>query len=128
VGIVHLNNDRVTALAKDEELSGVPGLKLRREMVASLAELASRCATDPRFREVEAFSATTIFHRGLRRLGFEECESGLTWPRLVSGYQRALLVTLRRGATPRRRPSDRQARQLWISRKGLMSRYGSAGP
>jgi hypothetical protein len=126
VGILHLNNERVTTLAHDDELSGRPGLRLRRDMVASLAALARRCASDRRLLDVHAFSATTIFHRGLQRLGFEECASGLAWPRLVGGYQRALLVTLRRGAVTRRRPSHRQARQLWISRKTLLSRYGSA--
>jgi len=125
IGILHLNNDRVTALAHADELSGLPGLRLRRQMVASLTELAGRCASDGPLRDVGAFSATTIFHRGLQRLGFEEA-SGLTWPRLVSGYQRALLVTLRRGAAPRQRPSHREAKQLWISRKTLLLRYGSA--
>jgi hypothetical protein len=126
IGILHLNNERVTALARDDELSGRPGLKLRRQMVASLRILAGLCVSDSRFAGVEAFSATTIFHRALERLGFEEGAGGLTWPRLVGGYQRALMVTLRRGVTPRARRSDRQARQLWISRKALMARYGSA--
>jgi hypothetical protein len=126
VGFLHLNNARVITLHAD----GLPpisvGLEFRRQLMASLEALAALVEPGGRLAQVRAFAATTIFHQGLRRFGFETEARRLRWSWLVAAYQRALLGALRAGRRARLRGATYQrAEQVWISRAELLRRHGS---
>jgi len=126
IGILHLNNDFTVALHSDGLAPAAIGLEFRRRILTSLGALAILARPDERLADVRAFAATTIFHRGLTRLGFEVEPGGLAWPRLVAAYQRALLASLHPAGRRRlRRPAYQDARRLWISRAALLAHYGS---
>ncbi len=126
IGVLHLNNERVVAL----HAAGLPaiavGLEFRRQLGASLHALARRACPEGGLSDVRAFEATTIFfHQWLRRLGFEPDPDGLAWPGFVTGYQRALLASLRPAGPVRLGGATyRHAQRLWISRAKLLTRYG----
>lgn len=127
IGYIHVNNDRVAALGADGLTPVAVGLEFRKRLLASFCALAELCRPGGRLDDVKAFQATTIFHYGLTRLGFETEPGGLRWPRLVGAYQRALLATMH----PRRPvglhgASYQHAERLWISREALYARYRDA--
>ncbi len=129
IGVLHLNNARVA----DVHLNGLPsaavGLEFRRWLVASLHELGRLADVPGPYAGVRAFTAVTIFHRGLIRLGFQLERGGVIFPRLVGAYQRALLASLHPAGAPRVRSEGyRHARRLWLTRKALLARYSASGP
>lgn len=129
IGILHLNNDRIAAVRGDGLPSVSLALELRRQVFASLHALATLATSGGPLADVRAFSATTIFHQGLARIGFQPEPDGYLWPRLVAVYQRALITALRPGGTLRlERSTYRRARRLWISRGALLARYGDGPP
>ena len=121
-GQLHLDNAQVIAL-HDLGLSAIQlGLVFRRHLQSSLGALAGLTDGGGRFRDLVAFSAVTIFHRGLQRLGFEVEPSSLLAPRLTGAYQHALLSHLSgRPVAAHRAP---RAERLWISRRRLRDLYG----
>jgi hypothetical protein len=125
IGVLHLNNARVAALHIDRLSSMAVGLEFRRQVLASLRSLAAEASPGGRLATLQAFTATTIFHTGLRRLGFEVERGGVAWPGLVAAYQRALLASMHpaRSRQLRRSRYDRACR-LWLSRRRLLERYG----
>jgi hypothetical protein len=126
IGILHLNNERIAALHGNGLSPLAVGLEFRRRLIASLRTLAA-LAESGALKDVQAFAATTIFHQGLARLGFQPELGGPAWPRLVAAYQRALLASVH-PAGPRRlrRTPYHRARRLWISRATLRERYRPA--
>lgn len=129
VGVLHLNNARVA----DVHLNGLParlvGLEFRRWFLASLHELARLAEGPGTFADVKAFTAITIFHRGLARFGFQIEDGALVFPALVGAYQRALLACLHPAGVLRDRGEDcREARRLWLTRAALLARYSASGP
>ena len=127
VGFLHINNDRVVALHSDGLSPIAVGLEFRRRLVASLRTLAALAGTGGRLSDLSAFAATTIFHEGLGRLGFETEAGGLRWPRVVAGYQRALMTSLHGDAPIGLHGSTYQhAERVWISRPKLIERWGAA--
>jgi hypothetical protein len=128
IGVLHLNNDRVVTLHADGGPVAV-GLGFRRQVLASLRVLAAFSQHGGPLADVRAFCATTIFHRGLKRLGFETAAEGLAWSVLVAAYQRSLLSSLHpRGALRSHRAAYIRAELLWMSREKLLAGYGSAVP
>lgn len=126
IGILHLNNERIAALHGNGLSPLAVGLEFRRQLVASLQTLAALAESGP-LTDVQAFAATTIFHQGLARLGFEQEPRSPAWPRLVAAYQRALLASVHPAGPLRlQRTTYHQARRLWISRSALGKRYGRA--
>jgi hypothetical protein len=126
VGILHLNNERIVRLHTDGLQPMGVGLEFRRMLVTSLHLLAARAAERGPLGDVTAFEATTIFHRGLRRLGFQPERDGRGWSRLVAAYQRALLASLHPAGSLRVRPDAYgSARRLWLTRPALLERYGT---
>lgn len=124
VGSIHLNNQRVGALHANVLTPLGVGLAFRRQLVASLRELAAQAVDGQPLADVVAFEAVTIFHQGLMRLGFVPEPDGLRWPRLVAAYQRALLASLHpAGALRLKRPTYLEARRLWLSRPALLRQY-----
>lgn len=127
VGLLHLNNSRIAAIHVDSRSPLSVGLEFRRQLVVSLHTLATLAADDGPLGDVAAFSATTIFHDGLARLGFAAEPNAPAWPRMVAAYQRALLVSIHpAGALRVSRATYREARRLWLSRRALLARYNRA--
>jgi hypothetical protein len=124
IGIIHLNNERVVALHAGGRRPETAGLQLRRQFVLSLRELARLTDAGGPLAPVKAFTASTIFHHGMRRLGFEPARGSAPGSALVGAYQRALLAVLHPGGGGRldARIRDR-AEQLWISREVLRARF-----
>ncbi len=120
-GELHLDNACVVALRQRGFSPSHLGLKVRHELRASLRTLAMLSEGQERFAGLQAFSAITIFHRGLKRLGFEIETDGLIAPRITGAYQHALLLSLAARPGLHRSP---YARRLWISARRLRSLYG----
>jgi len=124
IGVLHLDNARVLELHGDGRRPGAIGFELRRLVVASLRRVASHAIAGGPLAPLEAYSATTLFHRRLPSLGFgpalgdRPVGSGL-----VGGYQRALLRALHPSGAARARGTRGEARRLWISRERLVARY-----
>jgi hypothetical protein len=128
VGVLHLDNERIAALHVDGPTPMATGLAFRRHLLVSLRKLADLARPPGWLSAVRAFSATTIFHRGLHRLGFEIEPGALAWPGLTAAYQRALLASLHpAGASRARRAAFARGERLWISRGRLLALYGEPG-
>jgi hypothetical protein len=126
IGNLHLSNDGVAAIHGNGRSPMAVGLEFRRQVQASLRILAARAGTGGAVADVRAFAAVTIFHRPLRRLGFDIEPSGLWWPRLTSAYQRRLLAWLHPdGLTRLTRMATPRAERSWISRERLIALYGA---
>jgi hypothetical protein len=118
--VIHLNNDRIGALHSECPSPTKVALEFRRQVLASLRELGRMTEPGGRLAGVRAFSATTIFHDALKRLGFA-ASGPLVCPGLVAIYQRALLASLHPAGRSRlRRATYRRAERLWISRDKLL--------
>ena len=125
IGAIHLNNARIARMHTNSLPPLGVGLEFRRQFLASLHVLATLAAPGRPLDDVAAFVATTIFHRGLARLGFQPEPDGWIWPYLVAAYQRALLASLHPVGRFRLRASTyRTARRLWMPRETLVSRFG----
>src|SRR2546425_3403314 len=124
IGVIHVNNARIAGVHVNGQPPLAIGLEFRRWFVASLHELAQLAADGGPLADVRAFSAITIFHRGLSRLGFRAERDGIVWPGLTAAYQRALMASLH-PAGPLRvwRATHARARRLWMTRAELLSRY-----
>lgn len=125
VGMLHLDNARVRAFHSRGLAPMTLGLEFRRQLIASLARLAELTAPGGPFADVRAVAAVTIFHRGLRRLGFERDPVGLVWPAGTGAYQRALLASMHpAGAGRILGLASRRAERLWMSSARVRARFG----
>ena len=120
-GELHLDNAGVLELRARARSPEQLGLALRRALRASLVALAAASSPGGRFAHVVAFSAITIFHPSLARLGFQVEPRGLFAPRITGAYHHALLHSF--GARPAEHRSLRAAR-LWVTRRRLRALYG----
>ncbi len=127
IGMLHLDNDRIAALHREDGGRRPVGLVFRRRFVASLESLAARAADGGDLAGVRAFAALTIFG-GLERVGFAEAAGDrLRWASGVAWYQRLLLATLHPAGAARPGLSAlTRARRLWISRERLLALHGPA--
>jgi hypothetical protein len=127
IGVLHMNNERVRTLHLNGDDPMMIGLLFRRELVASLRDLAMLASPGQRAADVMAFSAITILHHGLPRLGFERDPTPPACPYLIAAYQRALIATLHpAGAGRLLRLANARAERLWISAARLRALYGAA--
>jgi hypothetical protein len=125
IGVLHMNNDRVRALHVEGLSPIAVGLEFRRELIGSLRALAVAAGAGGWAHHAKAFAATTIFHHGLPRLGFERDTTPPSWPHTIAAYQRALLRVLHpAGAQRLVRLADTRAERLWLSRARLLALYG----
>ena len=126
IGVLHLNNERIAALHSNGLSLLAIGLEVRRAMMASLHELATLMAPGSQLADLHAVVAVTIFHHGLRRLGFEIDPRGLTTPGLTTAYQRALLASFHPSGRLRiLGMTSARAERGWISREKLRALYAS---
>ncbi|HEV8457032.1 MAG TPA: hypothetical protein VGR44_01935 [Methylomirabilota bacterium] len=127
IGVIHLNNEEVAALHTGASSIRTVGLRFRRLFIASLRELARRAEPGGPLADVQAFAATTIFHHGLGRLGFEPPPTENRTSVLGVFYQRALLACLHPAGSARLGAATyAQARRLWISRRRLIEGFARA--
>jgi hypothetical protein len=121
VGVLHLDNQRVALLHREGATPLAVGLEFRRQFLASLQTLARLAAPGGRLADVTAFMAVTIFHRPLRRAGFEVETPGLVLGDIVAAYQRRFLALLHPAGKARlRRLASTRAERVWISRARLL--------
>jgi hypothetical protein len=125
IGVLHLDNRAVASIHADGLSSMTIGLEFRRQFLQSLGTLAALAHPGGRFAAVGAFTAVTIFHEGLERVGFERQPKRLLWARLTTAYQRRLLALLHpSGASRLQALAAGRAERLWISRQRLVALYG----
>jgi hypothetical protein len=126
IGVLHMNNDRVRALHVEGMSPIAVGLEFRRELIASLRALAVVAGPGGWAGHAKAFEATTIFHHGLPRLGFERGTLPPLAAYVTGAYQRSLLGTLHpAGADRLLRLANTRAQRLWLSRARLLALYGA---
>lgn len=131
VGVLHLHNEEMVALHRRHRSAWRVGLAFYHAFKATLRELTRRVAENPQDARLVAFYAETIFWSGGPRAGFDvrPFRSRL-WAAVVGAYQRALLgryhpLGPERASQGRERGRYREARAIWISRAGLLARYGA---
>ena len=126
IGVLHLNNARVLDLHRDGRGPGAIGFEFRRLFLSSLHALARQAAAGGPLAGLQAYSATTLFHRRLAMLGFSPASDPRSiWWSLVGRYERLLLDSLHPAGAARARRAE--ARRLWIARERLLARYGCEG-
>lgn len=127
VGTIHLNNERVRSIHGRTANPAIAGILIRRDFERSLETLARLSESHPRYQAVKAFTATTIFHQGGERFGFEILPLRSTlFGRVVAAYERSLLARFHPlGASRARRKRFAEVRVIWISRATLRRRYAA---
>lgn len=131
VGTLHLHNEALAALHCHHRSAWHVGLAFYQGFRATLRELTRRVAENPQDARLVAFCAATIFWNGAEHAGFDvrPLRSRL-WAAVVGAYQRALLgryhpLGPERASQGWERGRYREARVIWISRAGLLARYGA---
>jgi hypothetical protein len=129
IGVLHLDHVGLAVLHAHGGSPAAVGLGFRRALVASLRTLASRARAGGPLADVTAFSAVTILHHGMPRIGFEHDAVGLVWPHITTAYQRALLASIHPDSWARTvRLHRASAARLWMSRRTLLALYDAAEP
>lgn len=128
VGIIHFNNELIQTFHEGTADPARAGILMRRAFHRSMETLACLSETHPRYRPLKAFTATTIYHQGTQRAGFEIFPPPSTlFAPVVAAYGRSLLARLHPlGASRARRRRFAEARAIWISRAELCRRYAPA--
>ena len=107
------------------------GLGLLRLGDRDMPRLAAALQSDPRLAGVRAVHALTLFHRGIRRYGFEVfpmkewyLERWFTW------WHRVLMARDHADGKARIRmhPEQLVTRHVWVSSKSLIQRYCMPAP
>jgi peptidoglycan/xylan/chitin deacetylase (PgdA/CDA1 family) len=123
VGELHLDRARVLRLHRTVPQWRV-GFVLRRELEDTLRRLAQRVVEHPPYSQLGAFRSTTLFWQEATRLGFEVCVHEIgRHHRVLSWYQRMLLVRDHPLGRHRLRGKRWEARTVWLSRQELLRRY-----
>ena len=125
IGTIHFHNEAVAALHDGKSDSVRSGILILRGFERSLKILARLSEDHPRYQSVKALTALTIFHQGIERFGFEihPPPSG-PLNRIVSAYQRFLLVRLHPLGRGRESRKKLEVRVIWVSTEEIRRRYG----
>jgi hypothetical protein len=121
VAELHIDNELAAALHSE----GRGGLRFRRETFRMLPALAHDLASQPGYQSVKAVCGASLFWEGATRLGFENrpfpafTKWWLTW------WERFLMARYHPAGRRRLVQGDRtQLRQVWMSRRAFLERYG----
>jgi len=120
IGVIHLNNERVASFHADRLRGRATGLEFRRRFLASLRELAALSDLGS-LAGVRAFTATTILHHAVARVGFEAARGrsrGFALPRAHAPP--------RGPGAPRLRAGARQLRGIGAHRRLSARAAGAA--
>ena len=126
VGTIHFHNEAVAAL-HDGKINPVrSGILILRGFERSLYALARLSDDQPRYREVKAFTATTIFYQSMEGFGFEVHPPPSGWrSRVVAAYERFVLSRFHPLGRERGNQGKFQdVRTVWISSEAVKRRYG----
>lgn len=126
---LHFRREGLAPLAEHADPAGL-ALGLLQLADREVPRLARALETDPRFASVQAMHALTLFHRGIRRYGFEvfpvpekQLEVWFTfWQKLLlrRDHPHGARAVAGQG-------EDAVVRHVWVSRAELIRRYGSNG-
>lgn len=121
VGELHLDNRRAAELHNE----GKGGIRLRREVMRVLPVLARDLVSRPEYRGLKAVCGASLLWEGGARVGFENrplpafTRWWLTW------WERFLMARFHPRGRQRLAEGDRtKLRQVWMSRRVLLERYG----
>ena len=121
VGELHLDNRRVAALHTE----GRAGLRYRREVFRLLPVLARDLETRPEYRAINAVCGASLFWAEAVLAGFENRRLPAFTRWWLGWWERFLLVRYHPAGRRRLDQGRRtELRQLWISRRTLLERYG----
>lgn len=125
VGTIHFHNKVVAAIHDRTTDPARAGILMRRAFERAMGTLAHLSESDPRYRPVKAFRATTILHQGGKRFGFDILPPpSRLFGRIVAAYERSLLARFHpHGVVRARRKRFNEVRVIWISRATLRRRY-----
>jgi hypothetical protein len=128
VGIIHFNNEVVASIHDRTANPARAGILILRAFERSMETLARLSDGHPRYKAVKGYTATTIYHQGTRRAGFEVFPPRSTFAaKIVAAYARSVLARFHPlGAERARRARFARAQVIWISRAELCRRYAPA--
>lgn len=126
---LHFRREGLAPLAEHTDAAGL-ALGLLQLADREVPRLALALETDPRFASVRGMHALTLFHRGIRRYGFEVFPVPEKHLEVWFTFWQKLL--LRRDHPHGARAAAGQGeeavvRHVWVSRAELIRRYGSRG-
>jgi peptidoglycan/xylan/chitin deacetylase (PgdA/CDA1 family) len=123
---LHLNNDYLLELTKQNDSTAGMGLGLTRAGQNAMPAIARYLTEEPRYQKAKAILATTLMHRGAERLGFSihDLKPGI-FPWLARWYEIWLLILFHPDGLKRFKKHRRKLtlKQLAMSRSELMRRY-----
>ena len=126
---LHFHNLVLAHECSQEDATGSAAAFMR-HLSADLGSLADLLAGDPRFADVRALTATTLFHQPARRLGFRAEEVRSRWRRgALSWYMKVIrrIYAWGLGQAPSGRLGAREVRFVWVTREEFMARFHGAG-
>ena len=124
VGEVHVDNRRAAGLHEGRKA----GFRYRREVFRALPELARELRTRPEYQPIQAVGGPSLFWEEATLAGFEH------WP--LPKFTRWWLALWERFLLARYHPLGRarlaegsrtELRQIWMTRRTLLERYGREG-
>ncbi|MDA8065191.1 MAG: hypothetical protein M0031_06780 [Thermaerobacter sp.] len=126
VGELHYLSSHLRALHAHHRPEAAVGMAVLHSTLTSLEQLALFVVTQPAYRDLPAFYADTLFHRGAERLGFQIVELPPSCRKsFLRHYLRWLLAVYHpQGFRRLRRHADAlEPKTLWMSRRELLDRY-----
>lgn len=120
VGELHMDNRRAAALHKE----GRAGFRFRSEVLRCLPALAHDLATRPEYEGIQAVCGASLFWQEATRVGFEHRPFPPVTRWWLGWWERFLLERYHPGGRDRLARGHRtEVRQVWITRRTLLSRY-----
>lgn len=121
VGEIHVDNRRAAALHE----GGRGGLRYRREVFRALPALARDVRTRPEYRAIEIIGGPSLFWEEARLLGFEHWRLPAVTRWWLTRWERFLLARYHPAGRRRLAEGNRkELRQIWMTRRTLLERYG----
>ncbi len=123
-GEIHVDNRRAAALHE----GGRGGLRYRREVFRALPALARDVRTRREYQAIEIVGGPSLFWDEARLAGFEHRPLPLFTRWWLGWWERSLLARYHPAGRARLDEGNRkEIRQIWMTRRTLLARYGRAG-
>jgi YkoP-like protein len=121
VGELHIDNHRAAELHHE----GKSGIRFRREVLRSLPALARDLVARPDYQALAAVCGASLFWEGATRVGFENRPLPAFTRWWLTPWVRFLLARFHPAGRRRLAEGGRtELRQVWMSRRVLLERYG----
>jgi hypothetical protein len=119
---LHMDNRRAAGLHD----TGKGGIRFRREVFRALPALARDLETLPEYREINAICGASLVWKEARRAGFESRPFPAFTRWWLGWWERHLMAHFHPAGRRRLAVGNRtELRQIWISRRTLVERYGT---